>query len=448
MRRLLFAPPLLLSCAGASPSPSPTLVVLTAPPVASAEAAPPEPVEPETASDDGWRMFHGDIARSGHVHARPIHKPRVKWRADLGIMGWLNGPVVSENLVIVPSSGKRHNDPDELDGVFAFDLRSGKQIWHTRTGADANGAAIARDYVIVTSDDGNVYSLELSTGRVLWKREGEGKMYSNPLPLGDRVVVGDAAGYLRAYSLDGGAVLWAVKLDGAIRGGASSDGRHIFAASQGGEVVALRSDGSVLWRNNLSTENNIAEIYATPIVHDKSIIIPFARDTYYSTPALVALSKKGEIQWRARAKDAEWGNIRSAPALIDGTLVYAEPYSGDIVGIDAKTGNVRYRKEVGPCFFPQWASPAAADKIVYVPRYDGAVYAVAPQSGDLSWKLYLGSLSGVGKYLPAALANQKGCAWSVPTGSPLYAPAAIADDGTLLVGSGEGRLFAIVDEDW
>ncbi|MEO5731339.1 MAG: PQQ-binding-like beta-propeller repeat protein, partial [Byssovorax sp.] len=58
-------------------------------------------------------------------------------------------------------------------------------------------------------------------------------------------------------------------------------------------------------------------------------------------------------------------------------------YSGDVVGLDAATGTVRFRNTVGPCFYPSWAAPAAASDVVYVPRFDGSLYAVRAGDGGV-----------------------------------------------------------------
>jgi outer membrane protein assembly factor BamB len=72
------------------------------------------------------------------------------------------------------------------------------------------------------------------------------------------------------------------------------------------------------------------------------------------------------------------------------------------------------------------------------------LYAVRPDSGRLVWQLYLGDEQKVSANLPSAhRAQGERCEWEVPSGSPLYSPPAIADDGTILIGSGQGFLFAI-----
>lgn len=437
-------------------------VVALPAPSADEEATPSEPeiaIPPSTAGG-GWPLFHGDAARTGRSDAPAIASPVVLWRARVGIQGWLNSPVVAGALVLVPSSGIKHNSADGRDGVHALSLATGKAAWFAPFKGDANGAAVAEGKAFATSDDGHVYALDLASGKEAWAQKGDGKMYTTPLVAGDRVVVGDERGYVRAFALSDGAPLWKVQLRGAIRGGASADGTQIYVGSQDGEVAALRLDGSVVWRTTVtypgfgSGKPTPAQIYAAPVITGTSVIVPFARDTYYESPALVALSKKtGKVQWRGQQQPPQppqgnvtWGNIRATPALTQQSwLVYAEPYSGDVVGIDSRDGSVLFRRTVGPCFFPHYAAPAIAGDVVYVPRFDGALYAMRTDGGGPLWQLYLGEERRVGPTLPGAIQGQGGCEWAVPSGSSLYAPPAIAEDGTLIVGSGEGVVFAIAD---
>jgi outer membrane protein assembly factor BamB len=276
----------------------------------------------------------------------------------------------------------------------------------------------------------------------------QGKAYASPLPLGDQVIVGDASGTVRALAIKDGAPRWQARLDGAIRGGASADEGAIYVVSQRGEAAALRFDGATIWRARLrvvAPSTELTEVYAAPIVAGSSLIIPFARDTMYPTPGVLALDKRrGKLAWLAKGTSViDWGNVRMTPALTSGLLIWPEPYSGDVVGLDVLTGLVRFRQAVGPCFFPSWAAPAAAGDVVYVPRFDGALYAVRASDGGVLWQLYLGEERHVGPALPGALGAQTSCEWDVPVGAPLYAPPAIAADGTVIVGSGEGFLYAV-----
>src|SRR5689334_14552303 len=78
--------------------------VVAIPPATSVDPAPeppPPPAPTPGGGEGGWPLFHGDPARTGRVDAHPIMAPRILWRAEIGIQGWLNSPVVAGGLVIV-----------------------------------------------------------------------------------------------------------------------------------------------------------------------------------------------------------------------------------------------------------------------------------------------------------------------------------------------------------
>lgn len=414
----------------------------------SDDPAEPPPLILNPHSD--WHQFQGDANRTGRSSAPAIRHPVIRWKARVGIQGYLNTPLVAGSTVFIPSSGNVHNASDLRDGVHAIDLATGRVLWHTRFRNDANGVALVGDRLVATSDDGHVYGLDATRGTVVWKQRGQGKMYSHPVVVDDMVVVGDAQGFVRAHAWADGRERWKTQMNGAIRGGIASDGNHVFVVSQGGEVAAIAKNGRARWRKNVSrpafSGGGMVPIegFAAPSVAGGLLIVPFARDTTYDDPAFVALDiQTGAVRWRAKDQSKNsWGNVRTTPALVDDLLVYAEPYSGDVAAIEASSGRVRYRREVGACYFPQYASPASASDLVYVPRFDGVLYAVQARSGRVLWQMFLGDASQAGPTSPAG-APQRGCAWDGGQGSPLFSPVAVASDGTILVGNGAGTVFAI-----
>jgi len=406
-----------------------------------------------------WSTYQGNVQRTGWLPSAPvIRAPRVRWTAQVGIQGYLNGPLLVGSAVVVPTAGTRHNQPDAMDGLHAVDARTGAERWHARSKNDANGATVVGTQVVFTSDDGTIRAVDPGTGAERWSVQRAGAVYSTPVPLGSRVVVGDANGAVFALEAETGALAWEQTYTGAIRGGLSSDGTQVFVVSQGGDVAAIDGSGVERWRKAVTRAgwngSGVVSIegYDAPVVDGARLIVPFARDTYYETgPALLALSTvDGRELWRARPGTVgeSWGNLRSSPALAEGVLVWAEPYSGDVAALDTATGIVRYRVTVGDCLFPQYGSPGIAGDTAYVPRQDGRLTAMAVDTGVVRWVMDLSASATAGPVRPpsgSGTAAGGGCEWEAAGGSPLYAPPAIASDGTVFVGSGEGVLYAIED---
>ena len=407
----------------------------------------------EIESTPAWPTFQGNNARTGAApKAKPIDDPKIRWKTSIGITGYLNSPLVVGNTVFVPSSGSVHNRPDPQDGLHALDLKTGKDKWHASSTLDANGAVYADGHVVFTSDDAQVRGLDATTGAEVWRVLRKGNVYAVPVVVGDVVVVGDSAGGVVGLGLTDGKQRWTVSVPGTIRGGIAADDEHVYIVSQRGTVVAVDgSDGSTAWKSRVTRPGFYGgaepiEGYHAPTIVDGKVIVPFARDTTYDVPALVALSTKtGDKVWTGTAgsTSADFGNLRSSPAVVDGTLVWAEPYSGDVVGASVATGAVTFRRTVGACLFPQYGSPAIAGTRAYVPRHDGWLYAVDLPGGGPTWRIFLGNSASAGSVDMAPLPPPNpDCGWN-PSEAALYAPVAIAGDGTIITGSGEGWVYAI-----
>lgn len=405
-------------------------------------------------ADAPWPMFQGNAARTGACKAPGIAKPAVRWKTYIGIQGYLNDPVLADGRVFVGSSGKLHNKPDAADGVYCVDAKTGKIVWQAKTDKDACGVAYDQGAIFSTGDDGVLRAFQAKDGQVLWTLQRPGELYSQPLPMGELVLVGDSTGQVLAVGQKSGKVVWSVKAAGSnVRGGLSSDGQRIFASLLEGKVVCLDRKGEILWGRAVF-EQRYWRAYPAPTVAGKMLLVGYARHTYYATPALRALDcETGRPVWKwtdqgfdgLKKRQTAFGNIRSSVAIWGDVLLYGEPYGNSLVALGRKDGRLRWWVELGAAMFPHWPSPAIASDTLYLPRHDGGLYAVDLRARKQAWMLYLGDHAKVAPKLPEGIMpeDEKHCAWQPAVGQPLFASPAIAADGTLYVGSGEGYLYAV-----
>lgn len=446
---------LIVGCTGNKPVPDATPAE---PLVAAPDAPASPPPAPFVCEDEGldWPMFQREQRRQGTTEAPPLAKPTIAWSKEVGIASWLNNPLIAGGRVYVPSSGQVWNRPDGSDGLHAFDLQTGQHLWFAPTDDDANGAAYEGCRVFVGSDAGAVKAIDARSGEELWTATVGAKAYTNPLPLGSIVVVGgalgqaaegeQAQGVITALDAATGEPIWRHTLDSAVRGGAAADDDRVYITTEDGHLLALAlSDGMLKWKAKLDGQS----AYGVPTLGGEDVFVGFVRDTYYNVPAVSAFERdSGSKRWQAtnsQGLDGGWGNIRSSPALVDGRLIWGEPYSNRIVALDVGEGDVTASIAAGFCTFPHWPSPAVAQHLVYVPRHDGGLYAYDTEQGGLSWKLYLGDSQHVSAAFPPEHQEGDGnrCQWDPPFGKPIFASPAIAADGTVLIATGDGWLHAL-----
>ncbi|MCB2222697.1 MAG: PQQ-binding-like beta-propeller repeat protein [Actinobacteria bacterium] len=403
----------------------------------------------------GWQTFQGSMTRSGcTATTRVIRDPEILWQTDLGVFGWLNNPVIAGNRVFIGSAGNAQFEGDSADGVYAIDLTTGGEIWHFESENDVNGVAVAEDIVVATGDEGRVWGISATgteQGRALWSADLGISVFTNPLIIDGLAIVGDGNGEVTALDLYTGERKWRMAVAGPVRGGMASDGTRVYVVSEEGGAAAVALDGTVVWRQDLTDgDGNAIRVFAAPTVTAQLLIVPLVRDDLYPQPAMMALEKQsGAVRWRSvdvAGLQDEWGNIRSSPALIGTLAVYGETYSDHLVAIDVASGETRWAVTAGHFCYPHWSSPAITTGQVILARYDGGLYAIDAAGGSLEWSVYVGDDSNGA--VPDEWDEDNFCEWTPIEGAPILSSPAIAENGTVVVGSLQGVLTAVGDAEW
>lgn len=197
--------------------------------------------------------------------------------------------------------------------------------WRFEASAAIRGSvAIVGDLVIASSDDGRVYALAVDSGLERWSIRVPVPPANAPLAIGDRIYVADGAGSIHALGLDGRPV-WTSSSQLAGPTDLTIGGDRIYGGSADGSVGAFATtDGHEIWRTMVS-----------------------------STRAAV-----------------------HAPSFGD-DIVVAVADSGEFVGLDARTGEIRWAAEVGA----DTGTPVVAAGVAYVGS--GVTTAVATRGYDL-----------------------------------------------------------------
>jgi outer membrane protein assembly factor BamB len=201
-------------------------------------------------------------------------------------------PILAGDLVIQGNG---------VDSISAFNRESGNLKWQLpiANGAEAS-AALIKDRLFFGASDGNFYSIEASTGQIIWSFSTKSENLSEPL-LHDGVVY-FLAGTNVFYALDAasGKQLWLHSRQDtsqfSIRGGSKPALRNgvLFVGFSDGSVVALNSKtGNVIWENQLNRNKRFRDIDATPVVDGDQVYVPGYDDKLYCISA-----EKGEVLWK------------------------------------------------------------------------------------------------------------------------------------------------------
>jgi outer membrane protein assembly factor BamB len=210
---------------------------------------------------------------AGQVLALDIHTGKQRWRTSVlpqnapGGGVWGSPAVDSAHNIVYAATG----DPD--DGVQAFSLRDGHQIWHwrsvTRDVSDTDvgaGPTLYHDHsghsrLAVGGKDGSIYSLDATNGHVLWHTQVGKQVYSTPAySNGTLYAVGVSGRSATSWSLDAttGQALWQHAIPVIVYASPAIAGRTLYIAigngfgpGDGGIEVLNTSDGKLLQYANV-----------------------------------------------------------------------------------------------------------------------------------------------------------------------------------------------------
>lgn len=190
---------------------------------------------------------------------------------------------------------------NSIDGLIAYDRETGHEKWRVKI---VNGiepsAAVIKDRLFVGASDGNFYSIEASTGKILWNFQTKAENLSAPLL--EEGIVYFLSGNNVFYALDAatGKQLWLYSRQDtsqfSIRGGsqAAFKNGNLYVGFSDGSLVALNAaSGAVIWDLQLNRNKRFRDIDATPAIDENQIYVAGYDDKLYCIS-----TDKGEILWR------------------------------------------------------------------------------------------------------------------------------------------------------
>lgn len=222
-----------------------------------------------------------------------------------------------------------------MDGLVAYDRDNGQELWRLPIQNGVEGsAALIKNRLFFGASDGNFYSIEASSGSIVWSFATKSENLGEPL-LEDGVVY-FLSGSNVVFALDAatGKQLWLYSRQDtssfSIRGGSKPvlrDGK-IYVGFSDGSLVALNAKtGSPIWEVLLNKNKKFRDIDASPVADGDRIYIPGYDDHLYCISA-----DKGEIIWRVD------GGGYSAVTLVGDKIIYPTS-GGEVIALRKSNGD-------------------------------------------------------------------------------------------------------------
>lgn len=322
-----------------------------------------------------------------------------------------------------------------------------KLAWEFKTEAAVRSSAVVvGGTVIVGSDDGSVYRVDLRSGRKIWQYESKAPFEAPPLVISSLglVYIGDLDGVFHAIDLSNGGMRWQYVTEDKIVGSANTfsddaDRPRLVLGSYDAKLHCLDAEtGEKVWQ--YITDDYIN---GSPAVADGNILVG-------------GCDAKLHI---VNAKDGTAGgfvalaqHIAATVAIKDG-MAYVGHYGNEFVAVDIANKEVVWTLEDNDPFM---SAAAVTDDVAVFGSRGRKVYCVDRKTGEIKWefkntrgqiesspviagdKVVVASTAG---FIHLLDLNSGDELWRYEVGADIVASPAVAD-GYVVIGSEDGNLYA------
>lgn len=334
--------------------------------------------------EGAWPTYQFDASRTGHdPTAGTRHADRDgSWTVPLAAT---NTPTVDDGTVYVGSAD---------DAVLALDAATGERQWRFPI---APGFEDDTPWSTATIDGGTVYvrttttvyALDAASGDERWHAGLDGERRSRTVAVGeDALYVQRDRRRVVALDADDGEPRWTYEAgsepSSRLRSLLAVADGTIYLATFGGVHAVDAASGERVWRHRIEGYGRVYDVAVADgtVFLTSSVVRALDAATGERTWAFDTESRSTQSRSSLASvlpigrAAASGGPGASPPAIADGTL-YAKTDDGEVVALDAATGDAEWVADVGGSLH----APVVVDDTVYVSG-EAAVHALDASSGD------------------------------------------------------------------
>ena len=215
-----------------------------------------------------------------------------------------SSPLPSQDRVFVGTV----DDKGAGGGVAALDAAKGKLLWMRKTGPVFSSPALARDTILVGSDDGSVYALDAAKGTVSWAERLGAKVRATPAVAEDTAIAADFEGRLVALRVKDGTRAWTADLGHAVYSSPCLAGGLCVVGCHEGHVHGLDA-GTGSPRFQAQTRG---PVIGSPVAAGERFLVASTDGTLY------LLDAEGRVLHQVPLSSQ---GVQSSPALDAGAVV-------------------------------------------------------------------------------------------------------------------------------
>lgn len=240
-------------------------------------------------------------------------------------------PIVLERMVIQSNS---------IDGITAFDRKSGSEIWRIdlKNGVEG-GAQVVGNRIYFGSSNGIFYCANIEDGKTIWTFAVRAETLAQPTV--ENGIVYFASGADVVYALDAatGKQLWLFnrQVTGSLSIRATTRpvvaGEIILNGFSDGFLVALKKrDGTLLWERKLGKGVRFRDVDATPVVEGQNVYASSFDSGLFSLKLAT-----GEINWST--DEGAFVPVTIGQNHLSDRIFYATA-TGKLMAVDKNSGKI------------------------------------------------------------------------------------------------------------
>ena len=263
------------------------------------------------------------------------------------------------------------------------------KVWDTGVGGGGEklrlglGLAFSDGALYTAARDGEVVSLDPTSGRTRWSQDTKADLAAGPGVGGSVVAVGTSDGKVIALDAASGKQLWAVSVSSEVLAAPLVTGDRVIVRSVDGRLHSLDAlTGKLQWSGEEQVPRLSLRGTSAPALSKDNVIVGFD-----SGKVIAFVLANGDVAWQAqvttpsgRSELQRLADVDSA-VQVDGNDGYAVGYQGRVVMLALDSGQVWWGRDVS-----SYRTPALDDSQLYVSTSDGSVVAMRRRDGTVVWQ--------------------------------------------------------------
>ena len=208
--------------------------------------------------------------------------------------------------------------------------------------------------------------------------------YSNPVLVENTLIFGTRDLGLVSIYPHFNQQRWVLPLRGGVVSELTVDHGSVYFGAGDGFLYSVNIEtGRVNWRYEIRNP-----VISKPALAEGRVFVTTSDDVVYGFDAA-----SGKWLWHYRRRTAPMSTIYGASTpLIDGNDVIVGLSDGFLVSLNASDGQLKWERKLhqGSKFTDVDAKPVLENGIIYVPSYDGSLYALKRAGGEVLWRFDAG----------------------------------------------------------